>query len=151
MKAKGLSNFWPGLYSDRHFLDMLEQKQRDGAEFFRKQFLAEFTPSDERGSGRTGRQIIDAPENAVFVVTGHHMHRYTRNLAESLGRTDLMITTAESIVDNPAKILSSRREVVVDHATFSILLERNAYRTFDRLSEALAHHGDIMKRYRPKA
>lgn len=66
----------------------------------------------DRGSGRTTRQIKDAPQGAVYVVP-HSAVDYTRRLAESLGRADLRIERPDYFFD---KWHGLQLPVVVDHA-----------------------------------
>jgi hypothetical protein len=46
----------------------------------------------ERGTGRTSRQILDAPDSAYFIVPG--VVDYYRSLAQHLGRSDIRFVIA---------------------------------------------------------
>lgn len=48
------------------------------------------THDSDRGTGRTTRQMQDAPRAAVFVWVNDHLD-YPKQLAEKLGRADLEI------------------------------------------------------------
>lgn len=67
----------------------------------------------ERGTGRTTKQIKDAPQGAVFVCPPCAVD-YIRRLAEHLGRTDLRIERPDYFIRG--RWLGLRFHVVVDHA-----------------------------------
>lgn len=74
-----------------------------------------------RGSGRTTRQMLAAPRNAVYVMPASCAIVYFRNLARALARTDLTLVSPRWFArcshghDGP---------VVIDHGTDHTVLER---------------------------
>lgn len=64
-----------------------------------------------RGTGRTSKQMLEAPIGATFVWCNHHLE-YPRLLATSLGRNDLRIIPPPRD-DNQLRGVAS---VVYDHA-----------------------------------
>jgi len=68
--------------------------------------------SEERGTGRSTRQILDAPQGAVYVVPGHHSVWYFRDLARHLKRLDLVIVTPNASLT----FRSNPRDYVIDHS-----------------------------------
>jgi hypothetical protein len=70
-------------------------------------------PLDDRGSGRTSDQIVTAPRDAIFVCAGPR--DYTMRLARHLGRSDIVVVTADyDRVDIACR--GSRRPIIIDHA-----------------------------------
>lgn len=66
-----------------------------------------------RGSGRTTRQILNAPRNAVYVVWHSSQFAYTRALMVHLGRTDLHLMSFGWIEREGYR--GDHRHYVVDH------------------------------------
>lgn len=68
----------------------------------------------DRGTGRTTRQMLDAPREAIFVSCHASVTGYDRKLARELGREDLRIVEP-SWLDHGwyGKVLTG---IVVDHA-----------------------------------
>ena len=64
--------------------------------------------SNERGTGRTTRQMENAPYGATFVWCSNHGLHYPRMLAKHLGRDDLIIV-------GPFHELAGIEHVVTDH------------------------------------
>lgn len=69
----------------------------------------------ERGTGRTTRQIENAPQKAIFICVHRGAVGYTRELARRLGRNDLQFEDPTWLDGHrwKTRILSG---VVVDHA-----------------------------------
>lgn len=67
---------------------------------------------DDRGTGLTSRQMLTAPNRAVFVWVTFSSLCYARALARSLGRCDLEIVPP-SWLDRQQ---DPSRPIVVDHA-----------------------------------
>lgn len=76
-------------------------------------------PDDVRGTGRTARQIENAPRAAFFVVREREALNYVRELAKALGRGDIKIIERERAYT----IRGVARPIVVDHAAESALTE----------------------------
>ncbi len=87
-----------------------------------------------RQSGRTTKQIQEAPMGALFVRTGPK--GYTEALAHALGRTDLEIVGLDYFVTDRWRGKAAR-VVVVDHAA----LEHASQRQWDALQEAVGYWG----------
>lgn len=81
-----------------------------------------------RGSGRTTRQIREAPFGATFVCCTQQAVLYTKHLAARLGRDDLRVTGPFAIEPERLRGIEAGR-LVIDHATrlsggqFTILVE----------------------------
>ena len=75
-----------------------------------------------RGTGRTTRQILAAPQDGVLVVPGARV--YYRNLARFLGRSDLRIESKDFVTDGRYRGLL-RGLVILDHAIFDLRLLRS--------------------------
>lgn len=69
-----------------------------------------------RGSGRTTRQMLDAPKDAVFIWCNGIL-QYPRQLAVKHGRSDLHIVGPEWLEDYKY-VGRPLTGVVVDHALF---------------------------------
>lgn len=70
--------------------------------------------NDLRGTGRTAKQIEQAPYGSVFVWCTSDV-RYALDTAHRLGRTDLTIKPL-GWLDAEHVLASGKRQVVVDHA-----------------------------------
>jgi len=53
----------------------------------------------KRGSGRTTKQMQEAPQNSVFVWVHHDLH-YPKKLAEKIGRNDLKIVSPNWLLNS---------------------------------------------------
>jgi hypothetical protein len=84
--------------------------------------------STMRGSGRTTKQMKDAPQGAVFVWCNASLN-YPRNLAMQLGRTDLRIF-GPSVFDEEAYRLRGLElpAIVLDHAYYDFKENRTPER-----------------------
>jgi len=72
--------------------------------------------NENRQTGRTTRQIIDAPKNAIYVWPFRSSIIYAKRIAREYGREDLEIIP--ECLFRPYKIQSRRGvSVVIDHAT----------------------------------
>jgi hypothetical protein len=69
-----------------------------------------------RGSGRTTRQMNEAPENAWYVIRDMRMFTYVRQLMKTLERQDLQVQTPEQI--RPDKLMGFEGEIIIDHAAY---------------------------------
>lgn len=69
---------------------------------------------DQRQSGRTTRQMQEAPARATYVWVNERLE-YPRALAKMLGRDDLRITGPTTVI-RALNDSDRRRYVVVDHA-----------------------------------
>ena len=77
---------------------------------------------EKRGTGRTTKQIKEAPKNAVYVWVSGDAH-YPRRLARELGREDLEIVGPTWIENYRWRGVGSLN-VVIDHAAYSFLTNR---------------------------
>lgn len=66
----------------------------------------------ERGTGRTTRQMLDAPKDAIFVWCNGHLG-YPLSLARHLGRSDLRIASPQAY--EAGRMAGLRNCVVIDH------------------------------------
>ncbi len=85
----------------------------------------------ERQTGRTARQMLDAPKYAVFVWCNNRTD-YPRALAAFLGRKDLRIITPDDICT--CHKLHGARYVVVDHAAY--ILSEEAWARIEMIRRA---------------
>lgn len=69
----------------------------------------------ERGTGRTTRQLMEAPPGAIYVCPHPAEASYTQALARHLHRTDLRIETPAFLHGNRWRGITL--PVVLDHAT----------------------------------
>lgn len=69
--------------------------------------------TSERGSGRTTKQMQEAPEGAVYVYAGPR--DYTKRLCEHLGRGDLVLCPPDMHVLHRSTC-GTDRAVEIDHA-----------------------------------
>lgn len=67
-----------------------------------------------RQSGRTTRQIITAPEGAVFVWCNSNTD-YPMRIAHRLERTDIKVVSLQWLL-NRRFVSADRRQVILDHA-----------------------------------
>lgn len=70
-----------------------------------------------RQTGRTTRQMVNAPEGAVYVWVSADLD-YPRHLAHRLGRDDLRIVDSKWLAREDAT--ASTTYVVIDHATLRV-------------------------------
>lgn len=75
------------------------------------------THETARASGRTTRQILDAPRNAIYVCPNRSCQIYTRNLAYSLHRDDLTVVASHAA--NPRRFIKD--PIVLDHACHALM------------------------------
>ena len=68
---------------------------------------------DERGTGRTTKQMQDAPQGAIFVWCNNRAS-YARELARKIGRADLQIEPRNFLESDRRMGIS--KPVVIDHA-----------------------------------
>jgi hypothetical protein len=66
----------------------------------------------KRGSGRTTKQMQEAPQNSVFVWVHHDLH-YPKKLAEKIGRNDLKIVSPNWLLNGWRGVQLSG--LVIDH------------------------------------
>jgi hypothetical protein len=66
-----------------------------------------------RGSGRTHRQMIEAPQRAVYIWCNSHLF-YPRELAREIGRADLRIIGPADLEERLRGLKA--HQVVFDHA-----------------------------------
>lgn len=76
-----------------------------------------------RGTGRTTRQLMDAPINAVFICGGSCELGYVTNLAVRLERGDIRVETPRYF---EYAWQGMRRPVVIDHAAYPLFTSRQA-------------------------
>lgn len=74
-----------------------------------------FDRDEDRGTGRTTRQMQAAPKDAVFVWCFHGSLGYARDLARHLGRADLKIVSP-SWLENSQYMGLTFSGIVTDHA-----------------------------------
>jgi hypothetical protein len=102
----------------------------------------DYEPDSFRGTGRTTKQILAAPENAVYVWPVSGSMYYIKYLVLDLGRADLKIVSLEHFCTNYHRGL--RAPVVVDHACWQHASDRTIselYRILDyRDSRGLVTH-----------
>lgn len=67
-----------------------------------------------RGSGRTTKQIKEAPQNAVFICVSNRTD-YEKRLAMTLGRNDIRFEPFY-VLRSVHRFYGSTRKVVIDHA-----------------------------------
>lgn len=69
---------------------------------------------DDRQTGRTTRQMQDAPQRAIFVWCNHHF-AYPRDLSRKIGRPDLELVSPDWLTHDRwrGRTLTG---IVVDHA-----------------------------------
>jgi hypothetical protein len=68
--------------------------------------------NQNRGTGRTAKQIKDAPINSIFVWCNNNTY-YPKHLARSIGRHDLNITR---LAVDCERFLGVDSVIIVDHA-----------------------------------
>ena len=68
----------------------------------------------ERGDGETSRQMLAAPQGAVFVWNNNHI-AYAKALARRLGREDLVVVRLEWLTGNAWRG-TTLTGLVIDHA-----------------------------------
>lgn len=94
---------------------------------------------NDRGTGRTTRQMKEAPQGATFFWCNNHA-AYARDLALACGRGDLRIQPASNF--SRERIAGLRKDmVIIDHALLEALPtlsrgdERQARGAFQYLAE----------------
>jgi hypothetical protein len=95
--------------------------------------------TNARGSGMTSDQMKNAPQGAVFVYAGDH--RYSRNLAHHLGRSDLVLCPLDYRLV-VKRICGTQRQVVIDHA-LPLDQNRRAWQEFKEILDL----ADMQKRW----
>lgn len=75
---------------------------------------------EERDTGRTTKQLREAPAGAAYIVAGETVD-YTRSIALQIGRGDLRFYTSRAIEEQR---LIGIANVVVDHAAILTEIER---------------------------
>jgi hypothetical protein len=69
----------------------------------------------KRGSGRTTRQLLAAPLNAVYICCGSYSINYTKRLCHSLGRSDIRVRPPSWLGDSCRGLRCP--VIILDHAT----------------------------------
>lgn len=69
--------------------------------------------SSERGTGRTTKQIKEAPRNGIFVWCNGY-YRHAESLANALGRSDLQVKPLSWLLSGRWQGIDPNR-IVVDH------------------------------------
>lgn len=72
------------------------------------------TDDPDRGTGRTTRQMKEAPQGAIFIWCAEGL-AYPRGLAEKAGRRDLRIEPLSRVRLTPEWLRGTNRPIVVDH------------------------------------
>jgi hypothetical protein len=67
----------------------------------------------DRGTGRTTKQLKEAPQGAVFLVRSYSMAQYTRRLALYLKRNDISVQPLQWLHSD--SWLGRKHYVIVDH------------------------------------
>jgi hypothetical protein len=88
----------------------------------------------DAGTGRTTKQMQDAPQGAAFVWPVWSSISYAKDLARHLGRLDLIIITPSNLRNfRPGQYTA----LVVDHA---VKFERPEFAEFARVCSILGDH-----------
>lgn len=72
-----------------------------------------------RGTGRTSKQMQEAPQGAVFVWCNSD-RRYAKELAKTLNREDLRIEPFSWLDERNVRGMPRDTRVVIDHAAFGV-------------------------------
>lgn len=72
-----------------------------------------------RRSGRTYRQIENAPRDAIFVVHTSDMKHYAMDIAKEMGRGDILIKNLYSCLHG--ELQGTNRFVEIDHACWDYI------------------------------
>jgi len=78
-----------------------------------------------RGTGRTTKQMLDAPQGAVFISAHAGSTSYDWGLAQESGRTDLRVVAPTWLTNQSWRGLSFTG-IVVDHAARLNVAEKHA-------------------------
>lgn len=70
----------------------------------------------DRGTGKTTRAMLAAPQNAVFVWVNHHLD-YPKALAAFLKRDDLQIVSPNWLIDEQRWMAKTFTALVLDPDT----------------------------------
>lgn len=70
---------------------------------------------NDRGTGRTTRQILAAPQRSFYVCPNSRARSYTRSLAAHLGRSDLWMVDPDWLDRGACRGLFSD-QVTIDHS-----------------------------------
>lgn len=89
------------------------QKHIDSWWMIRKNEYVNTLGNNGRGSGRTKKQMLLAPKNAIFVWQNRRLH-YPKSLAYFLGRRDLKIVSQEWLGSYRSRGVDLSR-IVFDH------------------------------------
>lgn len=114
--------------------------RRDEEDNFRRHYIAEFP--EERGTGRTSRQLRNAPHGALYVALNQADRTHTLHMAREMGRDDLEITTVSTFVFHGyERLFGTKRQYVIDHACWdpSVGGYNLYYRLLDITKEIDAH------------
>lgn len=96
--------------------------------------------SGDRGSGRTTKQILLAPKDAIFLVHTRPMKDYAENLMRLNKREDLKVMLVDDILHNPYKLSGLNRKLVVDHAVIEWLYGWKDKTNYYKLNEIELQH-----------
>lgn len=72
--------------------------------------------SDDRGTGRTTRQLQAAPSGSLYVCPNHPSTRYIKRMAERLGRGDLRFASPQELETHKFRGLEFPA-IILDHDT----------------------------------
>jgi hypothetical protein len=91
----------------------------------------------DRGSGRTTRQMQQAPHGAVFIWCVARSVNYARDLARSLKREDLRIMTPAALDPPGHRLMGIRVTIVLDHACSLTDRQLETYRGLVEVLQAM--------------
>jgi len=87
----------------------------------------DFDPPHLRGTGRTTKQMQDAPKGAIYIWVNQHL-AWPRDLARKLGREDLQIVSPLYVDDFHKLAGRTLTGIVLDHATDLTSRQYDIYR-----------------------
>lgn len=92
------------------------------------------TQTTDRQTGRTTRQLTDAPYRAIYICHNIGNIDYTRSLAAKLGRLDIRFDTPTFFKSGRYRGLK-KSQIVIDHATPYLMPHEDRYRMDDVLDQ----------------
>ena len=103
---------------------------------------------ENRGTGRTTKQMLAAPKGAVYIWPNSHLY-YPKHLAIDLGRADLIIRGAEVFDTNFFFLGGHFSGLILDHAVTLFGKRANNYRWIARMINVeVKNKARVVKKYK---
>lgn len=129
-----ITTFWNQTIIETVCLDPKEQEEfklklSNFKQLWESSMLNLFTSDPNRSTGRTTKQIKEAPPNSIYVWLNDHL-QIPRRIAENLGRVDIKFYSYgefQGKVNQLYRGTKGKQNVIFDHATLDRMYNDNYF------------------------